>query len=94
MALVCGLIRMTFLGIPPLALTGAVWRVFAGLFYQWGKLGWSMLGKFWDRHHWLVIVLSCNGFGLLAVSRIFIGSFIPRFIGATLIGSVIAWLVL
>ena len=62
MALVCGLIRMTFLGIPPLALTGAVLARFAGLFYQWGqKLGWSMLGKFWDRHHWLVIVLSCNG---------------------------------
>lgn len=47
MALVCGLIRMTFLGIPPLALTGAVFGAFfAGLFYQWGqKLGWSMLGE-------------------------------------------------
>lgn len=55
---------MTFLGIPPLALTGAVFGAFfAGLFYQWGqKLGWSMLwGNFWYRHHWLVIVLSCNG---------------------------------
>ena len=37
MALVCGLIRMTFLGIPPLALTGAVLARFAGLFYQWGQ---------------------------------------------------------
>lgn len=38
MALVCALIRMTMLGIPPLALTGAVFGAFfAGLFYRLGK---------------------------------------------------------
>lgn len=35
MALVCGVIRMTLLGIPPLALTGAVFGAFlAGLGYR------------------------------------------------------------
>ena len=97
MALVCGLIRMTFLGIPPLALTGAVFGAFfAGLFYQWGqKLGWSMLGEIFG---------TCIIGSLLSYPVIvwFTGSkqnfywfiYTPRFIGATLIGSVIAWLVL
>ena len=33
MALVCGLIRMTFLGIPPLALTGAVFGAFLLVYF-------------------------------------------------------------
>ena len=46
MALVCGLIRMTFLGIPPLALTGAVLARFCWFILSMGtKLGWSMLGE-------------------------------------------------
>ncbi len=64
MALVCGLIRMTFLGIPPLALTGAVF----GVVFCWFILSMGTKIRlvdarrnFWDRHHWLVIVLSCNG---------------------------------
>lgn len=97
MALVCGLIRMTFLGIPPLALTGAVFGAFfAGLFYQWGqKLGWSMLGEIFGTG----IIGSLLSYPVMVW---FTGSkqnfywfiYTPRFIGATLIGSVIAWLVL
>ena len=60
MALVCGLIRMTFLGIPPLALTGAV---FGGFILSMGTKIRLVDARrnFWYRHHWLVIVLSCNG---------------------------------
>ena len=63
MALVCGLIRMTFLGIPPLALTGAVLARFCWFILSMGtKIRLvDARGNFWDRHHWLVIVLSCNG---------------------------------
>ena len=63
MALVCGLIRMTFLGIPPLALTGAVFGAFLLVYFINGdKIRLvDARGNFWDRHHWLVIVLSCNG---------------------------------
>ncbi|MDT2821765.1 energy coupling factor transporter S component ThiW [Enterococcus devriesei] len=97
MALVCALIRMTMLGIPPLALTGAVFGAFfAGLFYKFGrKLVWSMVGEIF-------------GTGILGsllsypVMVWFTGSqqelywliYTPRFIGATLIGSAIAFVVL
>lgn len=97
MALVCALIRMTMLGIPPLALTGAVFGAFfAGLFYKFGgKLGWSMVGEIF-------------GTGILGsllsypVMVWFTGSqqelywliYTPRFVGATLIGSAIAFVVL
>lgn len=51
-ALLCatmiGVIRMTLMGIPPLALTGAVFgAVLSGLFYQMskGKLLWAVAGE-------------------------------------------------
>ena len=97
MALVCALIRMTMLGIPPLALTGAVFGAFfAGLFYRLGKkLIWSMLGE----------VVGTGIIGSLLSYPVmvwFTGSqnelywliYTPRFVGATLIGSVIAFVVL
>ncbi|HAP5652267.1 TPA: energy coupling factor transporter S component ThiW [Enterococcus faecalis] len=68
MALVCGLIRMTFLGIPPLALTGAVF----GSLLSYPVMVWFTGSK--QNFYWFI--------------------YTPRFIGATLIGSVIAWLVL
>ena len=97
MAFVCGLVRMTMLGIPPLALTGAVFGAFfAGVFYRIGKrLICSMIGE----------IIGTGFIGSLLSYPVmvwFTGSrselywliYTPRFIGATLIGSVIAWIVL
>ena len=97
MAVACALIRMTLLGIPPLALTGAVFGAFlAGLFYSFGKkLIWSMLGE----------IVGTGIIGSLLSYPVmvwFTGSqndlywliYTPRFVGATLIGSAIAFVVL
>nr|WP_080147288.1 energy coupling factor transporter S component ThiW [Marinilactibacillus piezotolerans] len=97
MALICGIIRMVLMGIPPLALTGAVFGAFlAGLFYRiGGKMIWSMIGE----------IIGTGVIGSLLSYPVmvwFTGSqqdfywfiYTPRFIGATLIGSVIAFLVL
>lgn len=97
MAFVCGIIRMMLMGIPPLALTGAVFGAFfAGLFYRWsGKIIGSMIGE----------IIGTGLIGSLLSYPVmvwFTGSqqelywfiYTPRFIGATLIGSVIAFLVL
>ncbi|MBO0452940.1 energy coupling factor transporter S component ThiW [Enterococcus sp. MJM16] len=97
MALVCGVIRMTLLGIPPLALTGAVFgALLAGVFYRLGKkLIWSMVGE----------IIGTGVIGSLLSYPVmvwFTGSqnelywliYTPRFVGATLIGSAIAFVVL
>lgn len=97
MAFVCGIIRMLLMGIPPLALTGAVFGAFfAGLFYRLsGKIIGSMIGE----------IIGTGLIGSLLSYPVmvwFTGSqqelywfiYTPRFIGATLIGSVIAFLVL
>lgn len=97
MALACGLIRMTLLGIPPLALTGAVFGAFfAGVFYKFGRrLFWSMAGEIFGTG----IIGSLLSYPVMVW---FTGSqqdlywlvYTPRFIGATLIGSVIAFAIL
>ena len=97
MAFLTAIIRMAVLGIPPLALTGALFgAIFAGCFYKLGKtMYYAMFGEF-------------IGTGLLGsllsfpVMILFTGSqhslywfiYTPRFIGATLIGSLIAFFVL
>lgn len=96
MALACGLLRMSLMGIPPLALTGAVFgAICAGLGARYGKkIGFAWLGEWF-------------GTGLIGsllsypVMVWFTGSqtdlywlvYTPRFMGATLIGGVIACLV-
>lgn len=97
MAFVCALIRMTMLGIPPLALTGAVFGAFlAGLFYRFGKkLVWSMLGEIVGTG----IIGSLLSYPVMvwftgSQSNLYWLIYTPRFIGATLIGSVIAFVVL
>lgn len=93
MAVCCGVIRMTLLGIPPLALTGAVFgALLAGVGYRLsGSLGGSALGEI-------------SGTGIIGsllsypVMVWFTGSgqqlywfvYTPRFIGATLIGAAVA----
>ncbi|GCF94381.1 energy coupling factor transporter S component ThiW [Enterococcus florum] len=97
MAFFCGVIRMLLLGIPPLALTGAVFGAFfAGVFYRWtGKIYGSMIGE----------IIGTGIIGSLLSYPVmvwFTGSqqgmywliYTPRFIGATLIGSAAAYFVL
>ena len=96
MALICGLIRMTLLGIPPLALTGAVFgALLAGLFYRFYPSTWmAMLGE----------IIGTGIIGSLLSYPVmvwFTGSasdfywliYTPRFLGAACIGSLVAWLI-
>ncbi|GMR70115.1 energy coupling factor transporter S component ThiW [Aerococcus viridans] len=97
MALACGVIRMILFGIPPLALTGAVFGAFlAGVGYKWMN---TYLGA---------IVGEFIGTGLIGsllsypIMVWFTGSaqdmywfvYTPRFIIGALSGSLIAYLVL
>ena len=96
MALVCGLIRMTFLGIPPLALTGAVFGAFLLVYFINGdkirlvdarrNFGTGIIGSLLSYPVMVWFTGSKQNFYWFIYT--------PRFIGATLIGSVIAWLVL
>ncbi|WYJ75887.1 thiW protein [Enterococcus sp. DIV2402] len=96
MAFVCGVIRITLLGIPPLALTGAVFGAFfAGLGYRlYPSVVSSMVGE----------IIGTGIIGSLLSYPVmvwFTGSssdfywlmYTPRFIGAACIGSVIAFLI-
>ncbi|WP_438715663.1 energy coupling factor transporter S component ThiW [Enterococcus sp. AZ109] len=93
MALCCGIIRMLLLGIPPLALTGAVFGAFlAGLLYRvTNNIYGSMVGE----------IIGTGIIGSLLsypVMVLFTGSqqgmywliYTPRFIGAAIIGSFVA----
>lgn len=97
MAAVTAVIRMTLQGIPPLALTGAIFGAFlAGLFYRYGhKAYWSAFGE----------IIGTGVIGALASYPVMVlftaptaklGWFIymPRFIGATLIGTAISLMML
>ena len=95
MATVTAFIRMSTQGIPPLALTGATFgALLAGLFYKYGrKFYFSALGE----------ILGTGIIGSIVsypVMVLFTGSaaklswfiYTPRFFGATLIGTAIAFL--
>lgn len=97
MALVCGLIRMLLLGIPPLALTGAVFGAFlAGSFYRLGKNSWwALLGE----------IIGTGVIGSLLSYPVmvrFTGTaqelywliYTPRFLGGAITGSLLAYLCL
>jgi len=96
MALMTGILRMTLLGIPPLALTGAVFgAVLAGWFYKLGQRPiWSALGE----------LLGTGIIGSLLSYPVmvwFTGSsnslywfiYTPRFVGAAIMGGLVALLV-
>ncbi len=96
MAFTCGLLRMLLLGIPQLALTGAVFgALLAGLFYRLRPNIWlAVLGEFIGTG----LIGSLLSYPVMAV---FTGSsqgmywffYTPRFIGGALSGSLIAVIV-
>lgn len=97
MAFITGIIRMFIFGIPPLALTGAIFGAFsAGFLYRYGgNIYWSMFGEF--------LVTGIVGSVIsVPVMILFTGQhhelywlvYTPRFIGATVIGSIIAYFIL
>ncbi len=96
-AVLIGIIRMAFMGIPPLALTGAVFGAFlSGVFYRvsGGKLICAVIGE----------VIGTGVIGALAsypVMTFIWGKtgltwlfYVPSFIGGTLIGGTIAFIFL
>lgn len=96
-ALLIGIIRMAFMGIPPLALTGAIFGAFlSGMLYRLskGKLIWAFLGE--------VIGTGIIGaiisypvmtfiWGRAGLSWFF---YVPSFIAGTLIGGSLAFIFL
>ena len=96
MALICGLLRMLLLGVPPLALTGAVFGAFlANLGYKYSKsIYGAMLGE----------IIGTGLIGSLLSYPVmvwFTGSaqemywfiYTPRFFGGAISGSLIGFLV-
>ena len=96
-AVLIGVIRMTFMGIPPLALTGAAFGAcLSGVFYRAskGNLLFAVLGEIFGTGiigavvSYPVMTFLCGKEGL---SWLF---YVPSFIGDTLIGGSIAFLFL
>lgn len=96
-AVLIGIIRMMFLGIPPLALTGAVFgALLSGLLYRWsnGKIIFAVLGEVIGTG----IIGSIVSYPVMAFlmgrSGLTLFFYTPMFIGATLIGGSIAYIFL
>ena len=96
MAICCGIIRMMMMGIPPLALTGAVFgALLAGLGARWTH---SIYGSIIGEIIGTGIVGSLLSYPVMVL---FTGTktdlywllYTPRFLGATLMGAVAAWLI-
>ncbi|KOY72004.1 energy coupling factor transporter S component ThiW [Apilactobacillus kunkeei] len=97
MAIVCACLRMLLLGIPPLALTGAVFGAFlAGLLYLIYRKNWmAVIGE----------IIGTGVFGSLASypvmvwytgssNQLFWFVFTPKFFGGAISGSIIAYIIL
>ena len=96
MAICCGIIRMMMMGIPPLALTGAVFgALLAGLGARWTHsiygsiigeiIGTGIVGSLLS--YPVMVLFTCTKTDLYWLL------YTPRFLGATLMGAVAAWLI-
>lgn len=96
-AISIGLIRMIFMGIPPLALTGAIFgALFSGLFYKYsnGRLWLAVLGEILGTGIIGAIVsypIMTLFWGRTGLTWMF---YVPSFLGATIIGGSIAYVLL
>jgi len=96
-ATMIGVIRMLFMGIPPLALTGAVFGAFlSGVFYRasHGKIFCAVFGEIFGTG----IIGSLVSYPVMAflMGRDGLNAFFytPMFLGATCMGGAVAWLLL
>lgn len=96
MAFLCAILRMSLLGIPPLALTGAFFGgLCAGLGARYGRtFFWAFLGEFVGTG----LIGSLLSYPVMVwftgtKTNLFWFVYTPRFVGATLIGGVMAYLV-
>ncbi len=96
-AISIGIIRMTFMGIPPLALTGAIFgALFSGLFYKYskGRILFAVLGEIVGTGVIGAIVsypVMTLFWGRTGLTWLF---YVPSFLGATIIGGSIAYILL
>ena len=96
-ALIIGILRMAFMGIPPLALTGAVFGAFlSGMLYRLsrGKLIWAFLGEVIGTGIIGAIIsypVMTYIWGRTGLTWLF---YVPSFIAGTLIGGSLAFVML
>lgn len=97
MAFSCGLLRMILLGIPPLALTGAVFGAFlAGCFYRHRQIIiYAIIGEILGTG----IIGSLLSYPIMVLftgsrTELFWFIYTPRFIGASIIGGLTAYLLI
>lgn len=100
-ALLCatliGIIRMMFMGIPPLALTGAVFGAFlSGVLYKAskGKIIFAVLGEVFGTGIIGAMVSYPVMTFLIGRSELTLFYYVPMFITATIIGGTIAYIFL
>lgn len=96
-AAMIGVIRMLFMGIPPLALTGAVFGAFlSGVFYRLsgGRLICAVLGEIFGTSILGAIASYPVMAGIMGRTGLTWLFYVPSFIGGTLIGGSIAYIFL
>ncbi|MCD8369599.1 MAG: energy coupling factor transporter S component ThiW [Clostridiales bacterium] len=96
-ATVIGILRMIFMGIPPLALTGAVFGAFfSGVFYRVsnGRLIFGVLGEIFVTGIIGAIVSAPVMTALWGYEGLTLFYYVPSFICGTLIGGSVAFLLL
>lgn len=96
-AILIGIIRMTFMGIPPLALTGAVFGAFlSGMFYRLskGKIIFAVIGEIIGTG----LIVSIVSYPVMTLiwgkTNITCFFYVPSFVLATIIGGSIAYVFL
>jgi len=96
MATVCGIIRMVLMGIPPLALTGAVFgALLAGV---GARLSKNIYGSIIGEIIGTGVIGSLLSYPVMVwftgtKTNLFWFVYTPRFIGATVMGAIAAWLI-